>query len=157
MNWNMRQDRGIGAGREGMTGIEVLIALGILGLVAVVFLGGLSTALKASYLADERSVAETLARSEMEYAKSQEFSVAAWSYTVTTSGSSSTAAPSWFDPNHALSNEYAGYSVQVGAEEFDADEDGDVDADDEGLQRITAAVEHESEQIFVVASYKVDR
>jgi type II secretory pathway pseudopilin PulG len=157
LNWKMWENKGLGTWRKGMTGIEVLVALGILGLVAVVFLGGLSTALKASYLADERSVAESLARSEMEYVKSQEYSTDAWSYTVTTSGSSSTAQPSWFDPGHALSAEYAGYSVEVGAEDFDADEDGELDADDEGIRRITDAVKHNSEEIFVLASYKVDR
>jgi len=140
-----------------MSGIEVIVALGILGLVAVVFLGGLSTALKGSYLADEKSVAESLARSEMEYVKSQEYSTDAWSYSVDTSGSSSAAVPSWFDSSHALSSEYGGYSVEVGAEDFDADEDGDADADDEGIRRITAVVKHNSEEVFVLASYKVDR
>jgi len=93
----------------------------------------------------------------MEYVKSQPYSTDPWSYTVTTSGSSATAGPSWFDPGHALSAECAGYSVQVSAEDFDADGDGGVDADDEGLRRITAVVKHDSEQIFVLASYKVDR
>ena len=123
----MWENRGLVVSRKGMTGIEVIVALGLLGLTAVVFLGGLSTALKASYLADERSVAESLARSEMEYVKSQPYSTDPWSYTVTTSGSSATAGPSWFDPGHALSAECAGYSVQVSAEDFDADGDGVLD------------------------------
>lgn len=56
---------------RGMTLIEVLIALAILGLVAVAFLSGLTTVSRALLIADERTTAESLARSQMEYVKSQ--------------------------------------------------------------------------------------
>ena len=58
---------------RGISLIEVLIALAILGLVAVAFLSGLVTASRAIIIADERTTAESLARSQMEYVKSQEY------------------------------------------------------------------------------------
>ena len=58
-------------GERGVGLIEVLIALAILGLVAAAFLSGLATATKAVFIADERTTAESLARSQMEYVKNQ--------------------------------------------------------------------------------------
>lgn len=46
---------------KGVGLIEVIIALAILGIVAVAFLGGLSTSLKAVFISDERSTAQSLA------------------------------------------------------------------------------------------------
>jgi len=61
---------------RGITLIEVLIALAILGLVAAAFLSGLATASRAIIIADERTTAESLARSQMEYVKNQEYQLA---------------------------------------------------------------------------------
>ena len=58
---------------KGVGLIEAIIALAILGIVAVAFLGGLSTALHATFIADERSTAQSLAQSQMEYVKNQEY------------------------------------------------------------------------------------
>ena len=62
----IKNERGIGL-------IEVLIALAILGIVAAAFLSGLATASKAIYIADVRTTAESLARSQMEYVKNQPY------------------------------------------------------------------------------------
>ena len=51
--------------------IEVLIALALLGIIAITFLSGLSTASMALIIADERATAESLARSQMEFVKNQ--------------------------------------------------------------------------------------
>ena len=58
---------------KGVGLIEAIIALAILGIVAVAFLGGLSTALHATFITDERSTAQSLATSQMEYVKNQEY------------------------------------------------------------------------------------
>ena len=146
---------------KGMSGIEVIIALGILGLAAIVFLSGLSTALKATYLADERSVAQSLARSEMEYVKSQRYCDVAWDYTITSSARSYSSQPCWWgaDDPPLLSSEYAGYSVEVGAEDYDADGDGSIEVpgDDEGIRKITVTINHDGEEVLVLGDYKVDR
>ncbi len=59
----------LGGNEAGIGIIETLIALALLGIIAVGFLSGLGTASKAIIIADERTTAESLARSQMEYAK----------------------------------------------------------------------------------------
>ena len=54
--------------------IEVLIAIALIGIVAVAILGALSTSSKVLTIADERTVAESLARRQMEYVKNQGYS-----------------------------------------------------------------------------------
>lgn len=151
--------------------IEVLIALAILGVVAVAFLSGLSTSLKAVFISDERSTAVALAQGQMEYVKSEDYSAGIgyngnWSYTVTSSSDpTSSDHPSWWDPSNdkppRLSEEYKGYCVEGkavylyddnengeidDAESFDVDGDGDVDEDDrealKGIRKITITVYH---------------
>jgi type II secretory pathway pseudopilin PulG len=51
--------------------IEVLIALALVGLIAIAVLSALSTASLALITADKRATAESLARSQMEYVKNQ--------------------------------------------------------------------------------------
>ncbi len=139
---------------KGVSLIEVLIALAILGVIAVAFLGGLSTSLKAVFVSDERSTAQSLATSQMEYVKSQEYStVVGWSYTVTTSGSSSSDAPlPWFDSSHALPDAYAGYCVKVEAGQIDSEE---------GIRKITVTVYHNEDcienEVLTLQDYKVNR
>jgi len=57
--------------QKGQTLIEVVIAVALLGMIAVAFLGGLVTVFRADIIADERSVAQSLATSQMESVKSQ--------------------------------------------------------------------------------------
>ena len=57
----------------GLTLIETLVAVAILGMVAVAFLSGLGTASEATYIADERAIADSLVRSELEYIKSHQY------------------------------------------------------------------------------------
>jgi len=55
----------------GFTLIEVLIALALFAIIAIVFAGGLSTASRAVLTADVRTRAESLARTQMESIKKQ--------------------------------------------------------------------------------------
>ena len=61
------------SGQKGTTLIEVLIAIAILGMISVPFLTALSTSSGALIIADERTTAESLVRSQMEYVRSQEY------------------------------------------------------------------------------------
>ncbi|MEA2085767.1 MAG: type II secretion system protein, partial [Chloroflexota bacterium] len=59
---------GIFRGKESGVGLlETLVALALLGIIAASFLGGLATASRAAFTADEHATAESLARSQMEY------------------------------------------------------------------------------------------
>ena len=55
---------------KGFAFIETIVAIALLGVVAVIFLGGIGTATSATVVADEQATAESLARSEIEYIKS---------------------------------------------------------------------------------------
>ena len=147
--------------QKGQGLIEVLIAIAILGVVAVAFLTALATASKAIILADELTTAESLARSELEYVKSQEYCSDAWSYTVTSSDRSSSNMPCWWDADNPplLSSDYAGYSVDVKAEDFDADGDSiiEIPGDDENIRKITVSVYHQGRLILTTSDYKVNR
>jgi prepilin-type N-terminal cleavage/methylation domain-containing protein len=56
---------------RGFTLIEVVVAIGLMGIIAISVLGALSTASMALLTADQQATAESLARSQMEYVKNQ--------------------------------------------------------------------------------------
>ena len=102
------------------------MALAILGLIAVAFLSGLSTASKAVFIADERATAENLAQSQMEYVKNQDYAA------------SYAPAP--------IPGEYDGYSVMI---DVDPLRDGNV-------QKITVTIEHtNNKEVTTLEDYKV--
>ena len=125
--------RGLAGGELGQTLIEAVVALAILGMVAVIFLGGLSIASKAAIISQERVTAENLAKSQMEDIKNQD-------YTLSGNYSEIDIAPD-------LQNQ--GYSIKW---PFDCEEPfGD------GLQKVTVVVSRNGEEIFEIEGYKLDR
>jgi len=124
---------------RGFTLIEVLVALALFGIIAIVFAGGLGTASRAVFTADIRVTAESLARSQMEYVKSQPlYHAAPWCYIVDTKESvkcGDSNRPDW--SHYKLEPEYAGYSARIEAEEVYVGEDD--------IQQITVTVEHVSD------------
>jgi prepilin-type N-terminal cleavage/methylation domain-containing protein len=73
---NRRARKAFQGSSRGLTMIEVLIAIAILGIISITFLSALSTASLSVGLADERTVAESLARRQMEYVKNQGYNSA---------------------------------------------------------------------------------
>ena len=127
---------------KGLTLIETLVALAILGAVAVVFITSLTTSIQTAAVSQERVVAESLAKSTMEFIKNSEYD-----YT--------NDPPDYMvDPNLAIP---AGYSIPdpVTAERLDPDEDG-LD-DDDGIQKITVTIIHNGDTVLTLENYKVDR
>jgi prepilin-type N-terminal cleavage/methylation domain-containing protein len=58
---------------RGFSMLEVVIAIALLGIVALSVLTALSTASAALIIADRRATAESLARSQMEFIKEQDY------------------------------------------------------------------------------------
>ena len=56
---------------RGFSLVEIVIAIALLGVIAVAILGSLSYASTVLIIADSRATAESLAKSQMEYVKSQ--------------------------------------------------------------------------------------
>ena len=121
-----------------MTLVETLVALAIFGLVAGVFLAGLYISSKSVMVSQERVAAESLAKSQMEYIKSQDYDDA--------------NDPPIYDVDTSLPLE--GYTISVAAERIDLNPD---EPGDDGLQKITVTVNHDGDEILTLEDYKVDR
>ena len=119
---------------SGVTLLETLVALAILGLVAVALLSGLTTAARATIIADEQATAESLARSQMEYVKTLNYV-----YDTTE-----------YPPAPILSaQDYLNYSATIAV--------ASLRNPDDGIQKITVTVKRAEEEVIKLEGYKVDR
>jgi len=125
---------------SGVSMLETLVALAILGLVAVAFLGGLTGVARATLISDEQATAESLARSQIELVKRQDYI-------------------NYADPAHeeyvGLETVPASYSVEITVELLDPENDG-LD-DDDGIQKIIVTVNRNDEPVLTIEDYKVNR
>ena len=145
-------------GEKGFSLMEVALAIALLGVVAIAYLGALATGSRAIMIADERATAESLARTHIEYVRSQDYSSADWNYTVTSTQLSSTDPPGeeWWDddPPPLLSGDYDTYTVIVSTEPLSG-------AIDNGIQVITVTIRNtisgETKEIFALEGYRAQR
>jgi prepilin-type N-terminal cleavage/methylation domain-containing protein len=124
---------------QGFTLVEVLIAIAILGIISTAIFLALQVSSKSAALSDERTSAESLARSELEYVKNSIYIPAGWQYQLPST------PPPW-DPGHVLAAQYAGFAVNVLS--------APVHAGDDGLQMITVVVHHGAKTVFTLSGYK---
>ncbi|MCK4353834.1 MAG: prepilin-type N-terminal cleavage/methylation domain-containing protein [Dehalococcoidia bacterium] len=120
--------------QKGVSVIEAIIALAILGVIAIAFLGGLMTSLKAVSITDERSTAQSLAQSQMEYVKSLPYEEG--------------ASPS-YEQTDMSSPDYPGYTSSVDVELLNPPDDS--------IQKITITIKHHEKNVLTLADYKVRR
>lgn len=118
----------------GITFLETVIALAILGAVSVSFLNGLTSASKSVFIVDKKTTAESIAQSQMEWVKNANYSYNATSY-------SAVPIPDGKD--------YLQYSSVVSVEP--------VHTPDDGIQKITVSIQRSGESVYFLQGYKVDR
>lgn len=146
----------------GFTLIEVLVALALFGIIAITFLGGLTTASRAVLTGDVRTTAESLARTQMESIKNQEY-IPADDYDPEESGSGEVV----YGEIDINPDEFPGYTIWSANRDdeivedvlgipWDSEGNQSVDEDNE-LQRIKLVIKHEDRYIFSLEGYKVDR
>jgi prepilin-type N-terminal cleavage/methylation domain-containing protein len=124
------------SGQRGLTLIEVLVALGILAAVSTTFLLGMTTSSKAVMINKEQITAESLAKSQMEFIKHQD-------YRVDLQYDKITLSQDEID---------AGYDVDIMAEYMNPR--GDDTDNDDALQKIKITVTHNGEATFTLEGYK---
>ena len=135
----------MGHSSRGFSLIEVIIALALLGIIAVAFLGALFTASKAILIADERATAESLARSQMEDVKNCSYEH---------------GASPLYEQVDVESPTHPGYFISVDAPPIDPDTGLPLANPDEdkSIQKIIVTVDHHEEsEVIVLEDYKVDR
>lgn len=116
-------------GQEGVGLVEVLVAVAILGVTLVALLTAISTGSLGVATTEERVTAENLARSQLEYTKSQAFLPAPASYATVTPPTGYTVSAD-------------AVSIPEGAST---------------IQKITVTITRNGETLLTVEDYKVDR
>ncbi len=119
--------------QHGYNLIEVLIGLGILAMVAGVFLVATSTTSRLVMISHEQVSAEGLAKSQMESIKEEPYNSDNQTYTK-------------------LAVIPAGYDIDIAVQKMDPREDGT--GTDQGLQKITITVTHRGQTAFTLEGYK---
>ena len=113
---------------KGFSFIEVVIALAVLGIIAVGFLSGMATASTGLLTTDERETANNLAEAQLEYVKNQQYQSA-------------------YSKSTAILDAYEGYDVDIVTTSL---EDGNI-------QRIVVTVAHQDKpEVITLADYKVN-
>lgn len=128
----------------GFSLIEILVALGILAAVAVVFLLGMSTSSKAVMVSQESVAFDSLAKSQMEFIKSQPYD-----------DNLDHNPPQYLMlPADQIP---AGYVIEIAAVRLNPDGPGDPTDDDDFLQQITVTITGNGQTTYTLVDYKVKR
>ena len=125
----------VSRGESGITLLETLVALAIVGIISVAFLSGLTTTSRAAIITDRRAAAESLAQSQMESVKN-----AACVYVP--------EATQYTSVQISSDVRYTGFAAAITAEPLESPDDG--------VQKITVTITHFGVDVYVLQGYKVD-
>ena len=148
MRWLEKDKFRLFRGQEGVSLLETVIALALLGIIGATFLGGLTTASKGTMLSQEMVVAESLAKSQVEHIKSQEY-ISVFNYDPETN---------YYEvidiPPHLVS---AGYSVEINPPQYVVANGENMTAGRAGfeLQSITIVIKLNDKPISELTTYRV--
>ena len=128
-------------GQRGYTLVEVIVAVAIVGVIAVAFLSALTSGYLALALADENTVAESLTRTEFERVRDADYPI---------------VLP---DPDAGIVGNYPRHRDVLG-DLYDVDIDVDPPVDPEAEQRpiqlVTVTISHQGDVVLITETYKAD-
>ncbi|MBI4304443.1 MAG: type II secretion system protein [Chloroflexi bacterium] len=119
--------------QRGFSLVDTMVGLAIFGTVASALLSGLYSGTRGTMITQERTLAESLVRSEIEYVKTYTYQPVPSSYPL---DPTLTLPPGWSIPNPAS---------QL------------VHTNDDGMQKITVSAQHNGKTVLSVIMYKVNR
>lgn len=125
--------------QKGFLLIEILVGLALMGIIAVGFTNGLSTTFKGVTVSQERVTAESLAKSQIEYIKVQDYIPVA-EYDPVTNCYELIDIPADLVA--------AGYTVEINSPEA-------IISDVIELQRITIAIKRNARGKLIISVYRV--
>lgn len=114
-------------GQIGFSLIEVLIAMALLSIICVPFLGALDFSSKVLFLTNEKQTARSIAEMQLEQIKSQTWNIN-------------------YDPMDEIAANYPGYEVDI--------QTSFPRSPDINIQRIEISVFHGDKSVFTIVSYK---
>ena len=143
--------RSLDGSSRGVTLIEVLIALALFTIIAIVFISGLTVAARSVFIGDQRTTAESLARTQLEFVKSQDY--------INYSKPKAERNPIRYQ---VIAPDPSNYSIEVEVQPIDADGvpfacEDELCVSDEGLQKITVTVSRDGQRVFALEGYNMDR
>jgi len=139
---------------HGFSLVEALIAMVILGAISGAFLNGLGTAYKADLLANQKTSAESLVRTEFEYIKDSPYWAYGFSYEIPAPPGT---VPPWDADHDALPADYQGYSIEVLGQQINPSTRLTYIGPDMGIQLITIDVYHGNTLMVSSSTYKILR
>ena len=132
--------------QTGFTLIGTLIGLGLLGIIAVGFLSGLATTFKAVTISQERVITESLAKSQLEYIKVQDYLQAA----VYDPDDPEKCYKLIDIPDDLIAQ---GYDIAINPPQTIISPDGEMFE----LQSITVVIKRNGEAMLIISGYKAGR
>jgi len=135
---------------RGFTLVETLVSVAILGAIGVALIGGLSTAYSSLAVSQERTFAESLAKSQVEYIKSQ-------TYISVLNYDSDDPAKRYDVIDIPADLTSAGYTVEISTPEYAISNGENMTAGRAGfeLQSITVNVKRYGSQKLTITFYRV--
>jgi prepilin-type N-terminal cleavage/methylation domain-containing protein len=145
---------------RGFTLIEVLVTVALIGVIAVALMSFMSVAASSLIHADERTIAESLARSQLEFVKNQVYNDTLVSGEATYPKIPAASIPVGYtiwsvDSDGAYVN--GGASDDVVAIPWDSDGNKpDTTGIDTGLQMVALVIEHDGKVIYTFVNNNPD-
>lgn len=144
MGWPLKGKFKLFQEQKGIGLIETLIGLALLGIIGVAFLNGLTTTSRAVMLSQEKVIAESLAKSQVEHIKSQEY-IPVFRYDAENPEKRYEVINI---PAHLAST---GYAVEVSVSDNTVTPAGRAGFE---LQSITIVIKNNGKTVFTLSSYR---